>query len=233
MKKIKQIAVNEGFIVKKLPSEYQQFFLKTDFRKKTPHLRAVRCVDDRSSINSQKNYDLDPQIPGCWYGLVDAYKNFTYASEEKAQLTVAVVLNRLGFAPTTHGHCGYLGIVANEDNESVLQVETQSQQQREKQVKQRGKNGIKLELVGEHFPRAIAIINLQKNQAFNTRGTVVANKPGFNFDYLFSQMVEQQLVKDGYQNLQNQFADQVLRLYLRTIKKLTRSRTTPPAVYLH
>lgn len=221
-----KIAAEEKFQVEQLPQEYAGYYISVENQSATERLKAIRCVDDRPVIEAEAEEALGPQIPGSSYGLVDALKFLTHVSEEDAITQIQIVLKELGYAFSTHEHCGYLGLAEKEDN--PLQIsETLEAHQRFTRVD--AIPGVSLHLKGEHAHGALAIINLDFSTRFNSAEAVSAQQPAFNFDYHFAQQVEDTLVNSGQNNLAGQFANQVTRLYLKTIKELTHANT----VYFH
>ncbi|MCL5019010.1 MAG: hypothetical protein M1426_00830 [Patescibacteria group bacterium] len=218
-----KIATEEGFQIEQLPPEYAGYFIPV-VNQPQGQLKAVRCVDDRPVIEEEKEEALEPQIPGSSYSLVDALKMLTGVSEEEAITQIQMVSRELGYAFSTHDHCGYLKLAGDSKVNALRLTETQPPDQRFTRV-----DGITLHLVGEHATNAIAVINTAISARFNTTQAVNEGRPAFNFDYHFAQQAEDALVSHGQEKLAGQFASQVTRLYLRTIKALTGAST----VYLY
>lgn len=222
-----KIATEEGFQIGRLPQEYAGYYATVDTQSKSDQLRAVRCVDDRPVIEEEKDSTLEPQIPGSSYGLVDALKILTGVSEEEAITRVQMVLRELGYAFSTHEHCGYLDLTERKDNPLGISAPLNAQQRLTRVDDDI--DGITLHLKGEHAAGALALINTDSSTRFNTTQAVTEGHPAFNLDYGFTKQVEDALVAHGQDKLTGQFANQVARLYLRTIKALTGTST----VYIH
>lgn len=210
-----EVAKSENITLAEMPNDYQNLFIPVDI-KIDP--KRTRCVDERLLTREFKKYDRTPQIPGNDWSLVDTIRIITHIEEHEAFDLVERTLSGMGFNPTMHKHCGYLNLSLQ--NPSPLGIPARNQEVRKSLFAEA--NAGKVEhYLGEHVKGAKALINKEEDTTFNTREASSLGKPAFNFDYWFArkfaEAIQEKTLKSG-----EEFANEVARLYFRTIKALTR-----------
>ena len=200
---LSNIHMNKPKIENPLPSEY---LMKANEKK-------TRCVDEREPDAKTVNDGI--AIPGATFGIIDAIKTLTGASEEEAwdrATKAGIPMN--GHDDTHHGPkgCGYERLV-EEEPASVLAVESVPAATRKAKLEE--EHGTVITLLGDHQPTE-AIINYREGTTIDTKKAVNEHRGIFDLDaWALSAMAE----KLGIDT--NVFTAHVIDVYKHTVTKLT------------
>lgn len=205
------VATRQGFTVAEMPANRNRHYQQAT-------VSPLRCVDDRPVAPHHQEFALGIQIQGCTYGIAHGLSKVTGLSEDHSLKVVNQALGRMGIAPSSHTHCGYL---AKSEQGLFPHVKPRSVDERLRQITDL--NGVILHLDGDHKP-AVAIVNLVPNQTLNTQKALEEKEPAFNQDLWAIPLLARRIKEQGTNSFSaDELTAQVLTDYLTTIYVLTGS----------